>query len=133
MIDPQKAAIAKLLVEAIATADAVALGGLFAPDASVWHNTDQVDMSIPELQGMLGAIGGVSTAEVDLTGLRDTPDGFVLTLKSVYQLNSGGTTEFCAAQIVQLDAAGKIARIDEYLDSAGLGPLVAEVGAVSAS
>lgn len=133
MIDPQKAAIAQRLVEAIAAADAPALGELFAPGASVWHSTDQMDMSIPDLQGMLGAIGGVSTADVAVTGLRDTPDGFVLTLKSSYQLNSGGTTEFCAAQIVQLDAAGKIARIDEYLDSAGLEPLVAEVGAATAS
>jgi hypothetical protein len=133
MIDPQKAAIAKLLVEAIASADAAALGELFAPGASVWHSTDQMDMSIPELQGMLGAIGGVATADVEVTGLRDTPDGFVLTLKSVYQLNSGGTTEFCAAQIAQLDGTGKIARIDEYLDSAGLGPLVDAVGAAAAS
>jgi ketosteroid isomerase-like protein len=119
-----KVQVAKRLVAAISTSDADALGDIFAPDATIWHSTDRVEMSLPELQGMLGAIGTIATAEVEETSLRETADGFVLTLESTYQLKSGESTSFHAAQVVQVSADGKITRVDEYLDSAGLDPLV---------
>jgi hypothetical protein len=122
-----KAAIAENLVTAIAKGDADALGDIFAPDATIWHSTDQIEMSLPELQGMLRAISGIASAEVEQTGMRETSDGFVLTLKSTYQLNSGASTTFYAAQIAQVNEAGEVTRIDEYLDNAGLDPLVREL------
>jgi ketosteroid isomerase-like protein len=119
-----KVQVAKRLVAAIGRSDADALGDIFAPDATIWHSTDQIEMNLPELQGMLGAIGTIATAEVEETSLRETADGFVLTLASTYQLKSGESTSFHAAQVVQVSAKGKITRVDEYLDSAGLDPLV---------
>ncbi len=123
-----KAQIAQRLVEAISKSDAAALGEIFAPDATIWHSTDQLDMDLPALQGMLGAIGTIATAEVEQTSLRETSDGFVLTLKSTYTLKNGETTSFHAAQVNQVNAAGKIIRVDEYLDSGGLGPLIRALG-----
>lgn len=121
---PLKAETARRLVAAIAAADATALGEIFTLDATIWHSTDQIEMSLPQLQGMLAAIGDIATADVEQTGLRETADGFLLTLRSIYQLASGGTTSFHAAQVVQTDVEGRITRIDEYLDGAGLEPLV---------
>lgn len=119
--------VARRLVVAIGNSDADAMADIFSPDAVVWHSTDQLDMQLSQLQEMLRAIGGIATADVQETGLRETSDGFVLTLKSTYQLKSGGSTSFHAAQIAVVGADGKITRVDEYLDSAGLGPLMAEL------
>jgi hypothetical protein len=129
----KKAGVAKRLVEAIARGDADAMSGIFTHDATIWHSTDQIEMSLSELQGMLRAISAVASAEVWETSLRETSDGFVLTLKSTYQLKSGGSTTFYAAQIVQLNASGKITRVDEYLDNAGLEPLIRELSLDSPS
>lgn len=119
--------VARRLVVAIGNSDADAMADIFSPDAVVWHSTDQLDMQLSQLQEMFRAIGGIATADVQETGLRETSDGFVLTLKSTYQLKSGGSTSFHAAQIAVVGADGKITRVDEYLDSAGLGPLMAEL------
>jgi ketosteroid isomerase-like protein len=119
-----KAEVAHHLVGAISRGDADALSDIFAPEAVIWHSTDQVDMTLPQLQDMLRAIGGIATADVEQTGLHETADGFVLTLKSTYQLRSGGSTSFHAAQVATLGEAGRIVRVDEYLDNAGLDPLV---------
>jgi ketosteroid isomerase-like protein len=125
MIEPSnKAQVANRLVEAIARGDADAMSDIFTADATIWHSTDQIEMSLPELQNMLRAISSIATAEVAETGLRETSDGFVLTLKSTYQLKSGESTTFHAAQVVQLSPDGKITRVDEYLDNAGLDPLI---------
>lgn len=120
----QKTQVAAKLVAAIDASDADALAEIFSPDAVVWHSTDQRDMTFPELQGMLRSISTIASATVEQTGLHHTDNGFVLTVASTYRLNDGGTTSFHAAQIVDLDVDHRIVRVDEYLDSAGLDPLV---------
>jgi ketosteroid isomerase-like protein len=124
MIDTRRTDVAERLVAAIAAGDAEALGEIFRPDAVVWHSTDQLDMTLPALQEMLRSISSIATADVQQTGLHHTDTGFVLTLASTYTLKTGGTTTFHAAQVVDLDADDQIVRVDEYLDSAGLDPLI---------
>ena len=125
MNDPSKNLdIARRFVEALDNQDADAVGEIFAPDAGIWHCTDGVTMSVADMQGSLRAIATVAKATVEQTGYLDTSDGFVLTAKSTYDLTSGESTSWHAAMIIQVNAEGLIARLDEYLDSAGTTPLL---------
>jgi len=116
--------VAKRLVEALDKQDVDAVADIFAADAGIWHCTDGVTMSVADMQGSLRAIATVAKATVEQTGYRDTPDGFVLTAKSTYDLTNGESTSWHAAMLIQVNAEGRITRLDEYLDSAGTTPLL---------
>jgi hypothetical protein len=79
---------------------------------------------VEQLQGLVRAIAAVASAEVDVTGLHVTETGFVQTQKNSYTLSKGGATSFHAALVATLDDDGRIVRLDEYLDSTGLTPLI---------
>jgi len=121
--------VAERLTRAIATNDSEAMAELYAPDASIWHSTDQIELTVTDLQGLLRSIASVATAGVRVTGLYITPDGFVQTQENTYTLRSGVTTTFHAALVATLRDDAQITRVEEYLDSAGLTPLLAALGA----
>lgn len=103
--------------------------GLFSDDATAWHNFDELDLRIAESFGMVAAIlavvpdfrfderrhhpaaGDVSVAQYILRGT--LPDGSQLRIPG------------CLVAHTEDD---RVVRIEEYLDSAQLAPLVAAVG-----
>jgi ketosteroid isomerase-like protein len=119
---------AERLTRAIVESDAEAMADIYTADAVVWHSTDQVELSLEQLQGLVRAIGAVASAEVDVTGLYVTETGFVQTQENSYTLSNGGATSFHAALVATLNDDGRIVRMDEYLDSAGLTPLIEALG-----
>ncbi len=118
-------AIAGQLTHAIATGDVEALARLYVPRAVIWHSTDQVEMKLQDMLGLVGAIKAVADCTVDVTNTLPTGLGFVQTQRNTYTFRDGRSTFFHAALVVSLDSEGCITRLEEYLDSAGLAPLVA--------
>ena len=102
---------------------------LCLPDATAWHNFDEVDLAIADSFAMITAILGVvpdfrfddrrhyqagadvSVAQYTLTGT--LPDGSPLRIP---------------ACLIVFETQGKVRRIEEYLDMAQLAPLAALLG-----
>jgi hypothetical protein len=98
---------------------------MYAPDAVIWHSTDQIEMTVGQVTDLVAAIGRVSTCTVEVLSTLTTELGFVQTQRNAYRLRNGTQTSFYAALVATLDKQGIIVRLEEYLDSAGLLPLVA--------
>jgi ketosteroid isomerase-like protein len=125
MSRPDSLGIAGRLTRAIATADVDDLRRLYSRDAVVWHSTDQVEMSVNQVLDLVRAIRNVAACTVEVSSTLVTERGFVQTQKNTYTFRDGTGTAFHAALLVTLDGNGQILRLEEYLDSAGLAPLVA--------
>lgn len=121
-------ATAARLAQAIAANDADAMAEIYAPDATIWHSTDQITLTVPQLQDLVRAIATVATAEVNVKSLLITDQGFVQTQENIYSLNAGPKASFHAALVARLDSQGRITSVEEYLDSAGLAPLLEALG-----
>jgi len=89
---------------------------------------DQQEGRGNQLAGMVGALGAVGVCTIEVKHHLPTEDGFVQTQKNLYTLKDGSKTEFDAALVVWLDDSGRIVRLDEYLDGAGLAPLIDALG-----
>jgi ketosteroid isomerase-like protein len=107
---------------ALAAGDLASCEELFTDDAVVWHNFDELEQPKSDALAALSGFAHVQ-AEFDIIG-RDfvdntciqrhvvrlsLPDGSMVTMPAIQRI--------CCLQ-------GRISRIDEYLDSAQLGPLV---------
>jgi hypothetical protein len=116
---------AERLTRALESGDADALESLYAPEALIWHSTDQVELKLAEVLQLVGAIRTVAKCDIDVSSTLVTEQGFVQTQKNTYTFHDGSRTFFYAALVVTLDGHGRMVRVDEYLDSAGLAPLLA--------
>jgi uncharacterized protein len=125
VVEQSTAAIAAALTEAIRANDAEALTGIYAADGVIWHSTDQVELSVGQLQELMRAIALVATGEVRVKALLETPAGFVQTQEITYTFRDREATTFHAALVAWISPDGRITRLEEYLDSAGLAPLTA--------
>lgn len=116
-------ATADRLTAAMASCDAESMREIFAPDATIWHCGDRSERGLAELLDGVRAIGDAARVEVSVTGRLLTDTGFVQTHETSYHLANGHTSRFHAALFVRLDHRGRITRIDEYFDAAGLRPM----------
>jgi uncharacterized protein len=117
--------VARRLTHAIVTGNADVLASLYTPNAIIWHNTDQIEMSSSEVLDLVRAIRAVANCAVDVSSTLVTERGFVQTQRNTYTFRDGRSTFFHAALLATLDGEGRILRLEEYLDSAGLAPLLA--------
>lgn len=112
-------AMAMRFFDAIEAGDIDAMRESFAPDAEIWHNTDERivtrDQTAQALTGMVTRIRGREYADGRLTAF---PGGFVQqhVLKGVRTHDSAPVRLPCA--IVCKVQGGRITRLDEYFDSA---------------
>jgi ketosteroid isomerase-like protein len=121
---------ADALTSLLATNDGEIAKELYADDAVIWHSHDLVELDRNTMVGTLGALATViAAADVDVKQRFVTEQGFVQTHVMTYRLTSGAVTSFPAALVVRLDRDGRIARLDEYLDGAGLAPVIAALRA----
>ena len=118
------AELADRLFAAIEAGDIDAVRDLYAPDAVVWHNTDgveqDVEANLATLRWCADNLGGMRYADVRR---RVDDDGFVQQHVLVAGSRSGVEVAVPAC-IVATVRDGRIARIDEYLDSAQVERLV---------
>jgi len=120
-------AVAERLFAAITAGDVGVVRALYAPQVRVWHNSDGVVQTAEENLAVLGWV----TAHI--RGLRyedvrrqATADGFVQQHVLRGTVGAGaGVAIAIPACIIATVCGGRITRLDEYLDSAHLKPLLA--------
>lgn len=103
--------------------DAEAIAAMATPDATVWHNDDDVTMSVEAsnrgLRWLHRTVPDVAWADVAVS---PTPTGFVWQ-SLLTGTAPGGPLRVHSCVVVTLAADGEVQRIEEYLDSAALAVL----------
>lgn len=117
-------AVADRLFAAITAADVDAVRAVYAPEARIWHNTDGVTQSAEEnLVVLRWVTSHVKELRYEDVRRAATPDGFVQ--QHVLRGTVGDVAIEIPACIVATIHAGRITRLDEYIDSAHVKPLLA--------
>jgi hypothetical protein len=116
--------VAELLTAAMEANDPEALAKVYATDASIWHSTDEADLSVSQVQDLARGIAAVADCAITITGFSPTDTGFVRTQINEYRLQSGQTVRFHCAVLVGLDPSGQVVRQEDYLDGTRLAPLL---------
>ena len=121
--ETEKLEIAEAYMAASRTNDGAALTALCREDSATWHNFDELEVSIGHT---VKAMGWVHRVVPDATwttvSLKTTSDGF-LWQSILAGTAPGGALRCHSCVIVTLDDDGKLARIEEYLDTAQTAPL----------
>ncbi|MGA0605185.1 nuclear transport factor 2 family protein [Phenylobacterium sp. VNQ135] len=111
-------AFAKRFFDAIEQGDVETVKSSYTPDVEIWHNFDDLiqtrEQNVETLKGMVGRI---SDRLYDNRRLEVFADGFVQQHVLRGTRKDGKRVSLPAAIIVKL-RDGKIARLDEYIDSA---------------
>jgi ketosteroid isomerase-like protein len=109
---------ADAIFKAIEAGDIDAVRDVYAPDAVIWHNFDQVEQSVDDNLQVLGwMVHTFAERSYDEVVRHEWDEGFVQ--QHVLRLTKhDGTKVALPCCIVAKVANGKITRIDEYLDSA---------------
>ena len=116
-------AIADRLFKAIERGDVDTLAEIYAPDATIWHNTDgKIEAPEQNLSRLRQFLALSSTRAYTEIRREPTPAGFVQQHVLRAQLKNG--REFVLpACIICVVTNGRITRLDEYFDSAPLSAL----------
>jgi ketosteroid isomerase-like protein len=116
--------VAERLFSAVERGDLDALRDLYAPNAEIWHNTDQqiqtVDQNLRTISWIAANVKGFRYEDIRRQA---TENGFIeqhLTCGT----GPSGKEFVIPACIVCTVVDGRITRLDEYLDSAQVAPLV---------
>jgi ketosteroid isomerase-like protein len=121
--DEDKLAVQKSYADASRRGDVDAIAALTEPDAVVWHNHDDVTISAEQSRK---TVRWLHTTMPDVAwqdvAVLPTPNGFVW--RSIMTGTApGGPLRVHTCVVATLSDAGKVARMEEYLDSAALRPL----------
>ncbi|HEY9092655.1 nuclear transport factor 2 family protein [Parasphingorhabdus sp.] len=112
-------ALAKQFFDAIEQGDIETMQSSFAPDAQIWHNTDElivtVEQTVQTLTAMVSRIKNRRYADRQLTVF---PGGFVQQHVVTGQRVHDDVDVRLPCAIICKVENGKITRLDEYFDSA---------------
>jgi ketosteroid isomerase-like protein len=122
--DDEKLAVQKAYADASRKGDVDALAALSEPDAVVWHNYDDVVVSAEQSRKTVRWLHRtMPDAAWEDVAVLPTPNGFVW--QSIMTGTApGGAVRAHTCVVVTLSDAGKVARTEEYLDTAALGPIM---------
>ena len=96
---------------------------IYAPDAIIWHNSDNVEQSVNENLAVLGwVVKNISNRRYEEILRQRTDTGFVQQHVFRGTAPNGKLIEMRACLICTVKD-GRVTRLDEYLDSAHLTPL----------
>ena len=117
-------AVAEHLFAAIEAGDVDAVRELYTPDTVVWHNSDGVEQSAEQnVKVLRWVIRNVRNLRYDEVRRERTERGFVQ--QHVLRGTAANGAEVAIpACIVGVVKDGRIVRLDEYLDSAHVRPLL---------
>ncbi|MCR5872728.1 nuclear transport factor 2 family protein [Phenylobacterium sp. J426] len=111
-------AFAKRFFDAIEQGDVDTVRDSYTPDVEIWHNFDDLIQTREEnVETLKGMVGRISDRVYDNRRLEVFADGFVQQHVLRGTRKDGKRVSLPAALIVKL-RDGKIARLDEYIDSA---------------
>ena len=116
-------AVARRLTEAFDSRDASAFEALYAPDATVWHSYDQVEMDRAKaLVGVARFFGGLARLRCSDVRREPTPSGFVQQHRLGGEFSAGGSFSDLPVCLIVRVVGDQIARIEEYIDPKGFAP-----------
>lgn len=123
MTDADKLALAAKYAKASRTNDADALRALCSEGALTWHNFDELevttDQTVRTVAWLHRTVADLAWVDV---ALKATSDGWV-SQTILTGTAPGGALRAHSCVVVTLDADGKVARTDEYLDPSQTGVL----------
>jgi len=118
MTDTEMRDLAKRFFDAVEQGDIDTLYGCYAPDAKIWHNTDEAEQSRDDnaetLKGMVRRISDRVYAKRRL----DVFEGGFVQRHELQGTRADGVRLHLPACIVCQVSDGRITRLDEYFDSA---------------
>lgn len=124
MPTPDALELGDRLFEAIGSGDLGAVRQIYAPTIRVWHNFDRVEQSLEEnLRVLDWVVKNVSGLRYEQVRRQPTESGFVQQHVLRGTAPGGESLEVAACLVCRVEG-GRITRIDEYLDSAQLAPLL---------
>jgi ketosteroid isomerase-like protein len=110
---------------AIPKGDLETVRAIYAPDARVWHNNDGQTQDVEQNLAVLGWVTkNISGLRYEDVRRQVTPSGFVQQ-HVLRGIAPNGTPLEIPACILCTVVNGRITRLDEYLDSAQIAPLLA--------
>jgi ketosteroid isomerase-like protein len=117
-------AIADTFFAAIEQGDIETVATLYEPDATIWHNTDQYDQPTSENLVVLRWMAD-HLADLHYEVTRRTVAGDSLFQQHVLRATTEQGDDLVVPAILRLEisGSGRVARIEEYLDTAHLAPL----------
>jgi len=116
--------LAERLFGAITTGNVEAVRQIYAPDAVIWHNNDGLEQSADaNLQVLQWVVANIRNLRYENVRRQRTDSGFMQQHVLRGTAPNGRELDIPAC-IVCTVRNGRITRLDEYLDSAHIAPLV---------
>lgn len=113
-------ALANRFFGAVEAGDIATVGQIYAPDAKIWHNTDELEQSVEEnLATLSGFVQRIPQRRYDERKVHVFPGGFVQQHRLRGVRADGRAVDLTACIICHV-AGGRITRLDEYFDSAAV-------------
>lgn len=110
-------------MQAVTDCDLDAVQAIYAPDARIWHNFDQAEQSVDDnLKTLQWIHGKLSNIQYEIVRREPIPGGYYQQHVLRGKLESGEDFAMPACAIVKVEN-GRIASLDEYLDTAHTRPL----------
>jgi ketosteroid isomerase-like protein len=125
MPTPDVHAIAARLMAAITAGDAEAVGALYHEDMVGWRNIDGRELSRRQMLKIIDFLGGVKGLRYEDVVVQPTPTGYVQQHVLCATAADGRAVRSPACLVVTLED-GLVRRLDEYLDSRLLAPLLGD-------
>ncbi len=117
--------LADRLIKAIEAGDADAVRAIYAEDARIWHNFDNIEQTVDEnLATLAWMVERLPERHYEIVRREALPDGFLQQHVLKGRTRSGVEISSPACIICRV-AGERIARLDEYLDTAGVSALFA--------
>ena len=111
-------AVAERFFSAIEKGDIEGVRSIYAPDARIWHNFDRKEQTVEEnLRILTWMSRNIANKRYAVERRIAIPGGF-LQQHVLHADTAGGPFEMPACIVVLVNADGRIARLEEYLDSA---------------
>jgi ketosteroid isomerase-like protein len=115
--------LADRFMRAIETGDIQAVRACYAPDARIWHNNDGLEQTVDENARVLAWVARhLSGRRYEIKSRHIFDGGYVQQHVLHGTLRNGKPFSMPACLVVTV-TNGRIARLDEYLDSAQTQPL----------
>lgn len=119
----QYLALGERYMHAVTNCDLDAVRDIYAPGARIWHNFDQPLQSVEDnLKTLQWIHGKLNDLEYDIVRREPIPGGYYQQHVLRGKLASGADFAMPACVIVKVED-GKIASLEEYLDTAHTQPL----------
>jgi len=122
---PNHLEVADRLFGAITRGDVNGLRDVYAPSCVIWHNNDNAEQNVDQnLRVLAWVVKNVSELRYEEIRRHETPTGFVQQHVLRGKGPSGKPVAIDACIVCRVEN-GRITRLDEYLDSAQVTPLLA--------